>query len=377
MRKSFRLMFRRVGGLAIPLGYFAKSYQATECDLDEHCYVNFEKDQILSNWSSTHTMNVERVYEPTNESELVRLLTYHQDIRRKIRPIGTLLSPNGIALPDPNSSALSMIHFDDISVNLHDMTVTVGAGATVKNVLSALSTHGLTLENFSSIQEQQIAGWTQVAAHGTGCSLSTVEEQIIEMKIATPAEGLLTLSDTHLPEIYRWARVGLGSVGVVTQITLRCIPQLHLHEKTTTMKRDDISDGHYDRLRQCRHVRYMWIPYTPCVVAVTSNPVVSSHTPPPRRTSTHSSSKLSTSDQSAPTQALMNMILTQVRQTRSPSSPSLEASPAFLRSQSVAQLRDIALGYDPLNLQVPLLLDMSPYKCNYEHSPPPSLPAVL
>ncbi|CAE7667041.1 unnamed protein product [Symbiodinium microadriaticum] len=152
------------------------------------------------------------------------------------------------------------------------MTVTVGSGASVRNVLNALSAYGLTLENFSSIQEQQMAGWTQVAAHGTGCGLPTVEEQIVEMKIATPAEGILTLSDAKLPRLYRLAKVGLGSVGVVTELTLRCIPKLNLKEDTIVLQRDDVSDGHYDRLRQCRHVRYMWIPYTSCVVSVTSNP---------------------------------------------------------------------------------------------------------
>ena len=40
----------------------------------------------------------------------------------------------------------------------------VGAGATVSAVLKELKKHGLTLQNFSSIQEQQIGGWTQVLA---------------------------------------------------------------------------------------------------------------------------------------------------------------------------------------------------------------------
>ena len=38
-------------------------------------------------------------------------------------------------------------------------------------------------QNFSSIQEQQMAGWMQVGAHGTGCRLPSVEEQIIRMQV--------------------------------------------------------------------------------------------------------------------------------------------------------------------------------------------------
>ena len=72
--------------------------------------------------------------------------------------------------------------------------VTVGAGATVNKVLQELRKHGLTLQNFSSIQEQQIGGWTQVAAHGTGCTLPTVDEMIQKMTIVSPVCGPLTLS---------------------------------------------------------------------------------------------------------------------------------------------------------------------------------------
>ena len=83
-------------------------------------------------------------------------------------------------MPNNGTDCVSMRHFNHIRVNSSSSnpTVTVGSGATVAELLSALSEHGLTLENFSSIQEQQIAGWTQVAAHGTGITLPTVEEQV-------------------------------------------------------------------------------------------------------------------------------------------------------------------------------------------------------
>ena len=51
---------------------------------------------------------------------------------------------------------------DYVICDKHKREVTVGAGATVFKTLKELAKHGLTLENFSSIQEQQIAGWTQV-----------------------------------------------------------------------------------------------------------------------------------------------------------------------------------------------------------------------
>jgi L-galactono-1,4-lactone dehydrogenase len=152
------------------------------------------------------------------------------------------------------------------------MEVTVGAGARVSQVLQALKKKGLTLENFSSIQEQQMGGWTQVAAHGTGCALSTVEEQIVRMKLATPTNGMMVLSKENEPWLFKWAKVGLGSLGVVTELTLKVMPQLTLKETTSVISQSSVTNGHVERLCNFRHCRYMWIPHTDATVVVLSNP---------------------------------------------------------------------------------------------------------
>ena len=58
----------------------------------------------------------------------------------------------------------------------------------------------------------------QVGAHGTGATLPPVDDQIVSMKIATPALGTITLSQKDEPELFSLAKVGLGALGVVTQV---------------------------------------------------------------------------------------------------------------------------------------------------------------
>jgi L-galactono-1,4-lactone dehydrogenase len=95
---------------------------------------------------------------------------------------------------------------------------------------------------------------------------------ITNMKMATPTEGLITLSPSANPRLFSMAKVGLGSLGVVTEVTLQCIPRMDLKEKTTVGDRNMSVTDHLNRLRNFRHVRYMWIPYTDTVVTVVSNP---------------------------------------------------------------------------------------------------------
>lgn len=206
-----------IGAGVLSLNGFASS----ECEEDLHTGVEYESHQTVTNWSANHSCNARRLFEPKSIQEVIRLVKFYNDHRMKLRPVGTALSPNGIGLTDSGADLVTLRQMDSVSLNVEARTVTVGAGATVDKVLSELKKKGFTLENFSSIKEQQMAGWTQVAAHGTGCTLPTVEEQIVQMKLVTPGEGLLVLSEQSNPKLFAFAKVGLGSLGVVTELTLR------------------------------------------------------------------------------------------------------------------------------------------------------------
>lgn len=88
-----------------------------------------------------------------------------------------------------------------------------------------------------------------------------VDEMVVGMKLATPTEGLISLSSESNPSLFAMAKVGLGSLGVVTELTLRCIPKHSLMEQLSVVDVKDLSVvDHYQRLKDYRHVRYMWLP---------------------------------------------------------------------------------------------------------------------
>eukprot|EP00899_Mesostigma_viride_P000967 jgi/Mesvir1/10871/Mv14212-RA.1 len=233
--------------------------------------VKYLDDAELTNWSGTHSCKPKRLYEPENVKELETIIRSAHREGAKIRPVGMALSPNGLAMCE--DGMLSLTHCDRIlKVDPEKMEVTVEAGARVSQVLRALKPYNLTLQNFSSIQEQQMGGWTQVAAHGTGASLPTVEEQIVRMKLVTPAKGSLELSDESNPELFSLAKVGLGALGVVSELTLRCVPAHQLLERTFVTTHSKLRKEHAKLLRDYRHLRLMWLPWTDGVVVVASNP---------------------------------------------------------------------------------------------------------
>jgi len=238
----------------------------------------------MMNWSGTHKLTTGRLYSPESQEELRGVVAWANRVGQKIRPVGTALSPNGLALEQ--SGMLSLAQLDGIlDVDTKSMTITIEGGARVSRILEELQKHGMTLANFSSITEQQIGGWTQVSAHGTGARIPTVDEMVTRMKLVTPGRGELELSaDGPDADLFRLARVAVGSLGVVSEVTLECVPRYTLHEKLYASSVSDVRKNHAALLQTYRHVRYMWIPYTDTVVVVVSDvakPGAVAKEPPP------------------------------------------------------------------------------------------------
>ena len=85
---------------------------------------------------------------------------------------------------------------------------------------------------------------TQVGAHGTGASLPLVDEQVISMKLVTPAKGTIELSREKDPELFYLARCGLGGVGVIAEVTLQCVERHQLVEHTFVSNADEVKKNH-------------------------------------------------------------------------------------------------------------------------------------
>lgn len=55
---------------------------------------------------------------------------------------------------------------------------------------------------------------------------------MVSMKLVTPGKGTLTLSREENPELFNLAKVGLGALGVVSEVTLQLGRAHHLMEHT-------------------------------------------------------------------------------------------------------------------------------------------------
>ncbi|XP_077241657.1 L-galactono-1,4-lactone dehydrogenase [Tasmannia lanceolata] len=295
----------------------------------------------VSNWSGTHEVQTRVFLQPENLQELEKIVEDANQKRQKIRPVGSGLSPNGIGLQ--RSGMVNLALMDRIlEVDKEKKRVRVQAGVRVSQLVDGIKEHGLTLQNFASIREQQIGGIVQVGAHGTGASLPPIDEQIISMKLVTPAKGTIEISREKDPKLFYLARCGLGGLGVVAEVTVQCVDRHELVEHTFVSNIKEIRKNHKKWLAENRHVKYLWIPYTDTIVVVTCNPLTK------RKGLPKFKPKYSKDEALQQVRDLYRDSLTKYR-IGEPSAKTTENDEPDINDISFTELRDKLLALDPLN----------------------------
>lgn len=291
-----------------------------------------EKQDVI-NWSGTHSVTTDRFFQPETVEELRKIVKHSHEARQKLRPIGSCLSPNG--LPLNSDGMVSLANLDNVlSVDTKTNRVTVQAGARVSQIVEALRPLGLTLQNYASITEQQMGGITQVGAHGTGVKIPPVDEQVVSLRMIAPGLGsnevYLSAEDID-PSLFQLARTSLGMLGIVTELTIQCVPAHKLIERTFVLPRQQVAEQHRTLLSENRHLRYMWIPHTDDVIVVTCNPAQADDEVIP--------SVYSTDERLGPARHLLK------------SHPSCKLSDEQISSLEFPSLRDELLALDPINVK--------------------------
>ena len=115
--------------------------------------------------------------------------------------------------------------------------VTVEAGITLHVLGEELAARGLAMENQGDIDAQTLAGAISTATHGTGARFGNLSSQVVGMRLVTAPASRWSVREGD--ELAR-ARVGLGALGVISQVTLRCVPAFTIHRVDEPRSLDDV-----------------------------------------------------------------------------------------------------------------------------------------
>jgi len=178
----------------------------------------------ITNWAGNIGYSTERL-ESSASLEEVRAFVKKQN---RMKVLGTRHCFNTIA--DSRDYLLSLKPMEEIVVDSAARTVTVGAGVTYGKLSPILHDKGFALHNLASLPHISVAGACSTATHGSGEKNGNLATAVAALEFVMAAGQVVKLSRAKDGADFRGSVVGLGALGVITNITLDVQPTFSMRQ---------------------------------------------------------------------------------------------------------------------------------------------------
>ncbi|HWU69274.1 MAG TPA: D-arabinono-1,4-lactone oxidase [Stenotrophobium sp.] len=226
------------------------------------------------NWSGAQSCIPDVRSAPENEAMLADLI---RKANNTVRAVGSghsfspLVPTDGTLVTLNNMSGL-------ISVDPQTMQSEFWGGTTMTDMGEPLLKAGLALPNMSDIDVQSLAGAISTSTHGTGPKFGSYSTTVIGLRMITARGDIIDLDKDHQPELFNAARVGLGSLGIITRVRLQNRKAFRLHQKQWIQKTEELLEDMPRLVRENDHFEMNPILHSDVALAQTQNETTDPHT---------------------------------------------------------------------------------------------------
>ncbi len=222
------------------------------------------------NWAGDQSCRPRRIVAPASREELGEAVAAAAAAGERVRVAGSGHSFTEAALSDGTLlrlEALSGVLDADPASGL----VRVGGGTVLADLNEELARLGLAMENLGDIDRQTIAGAISTGTHGTGAGLRSISAQVEGMELVLGDGAVRHLGPSTDPELLRAARVGVGSLGAISAVTLRCVPAFRLLRVDAPHPREEVLDSFQQRAGEHDHFELFSFPYSDLALVLERN----------------------------------------------------------------------------------------------------------
>ncbi len=233
--------------------------------------------QEWTNWAGNQR-DAAPVLASASPDELADLVKKARADGRTVKPVGAGHSFTAAALTGGTRLDLSRLA-GLVSVDREQKLVTVGGGTRLAELNRLLAGLGLALPNLGDIDAQTIAGATATGTHGTGARLGCLSTFVDGLTIVDGTGTVIKADAATHPDVFAAARVGLGALGVVTEVTLRCVDAFVLRAEERPARIADVLPALDEHVAGNDHFEMYWFPYTDRLQIKTNNRVAADDRP--------------------------------------------------------------------------------------------------
>ncbi len=214
-----------------------------------------------ANWTGLESATGLEVIQPVDAAQIADVVRRAREAGRTVKTAGTGHSFTGIATPQHVHLRPERMR-GIVAVDRNAMTVTALAGTQLKVFNAELAALGLSLHNMGDIAEQTLAGAVSTGTHGTGGRASGLGAQVVGVELVTGTGEILRASATENSDVWEFARIGLGALGVLTTITFAVEPLFLLRAEEQPMSWDEAMAGFDALTANHDHVDMYWFPHS-------------------------------------------------------------------------------------------------------------------
>lgn len=224
------------------------------------------------NWGRTVRAHPRTVVTPSSVDEVREVVRMAAAAGRRIKAVGAGHSFTSIAQADDvlmNLDALSGL----VRADSEHRLVTLGAGTRLHMIPGLLAPYGLAMENLGDIDSQSIAGAISTGTHGTGIGFRGIAAQVAGALVVTGTGELLRVDADHHPELLPAVALGLGALGILVEVTIRCVEAFDLRAQERVEPLPAVLQTLDERVRSADHFEFFWFPHTSAVLTKTNTRV--------------------------------------------------------------------------------------------------------
>jgi L-gulonolactone oxidase len=208
------------------------------------------------NWSGEQSCRPARIVRPGGTTEVSAAVEQAARDGHVVKAVGCGHSFTPAALTD--GVMVDLARMDKVlDADRSSGLVRVQAGITLRALNKQIASFGLGMENLGDIDRQTLAGALATGTHGTGATLRNLSSQVVGMELVTGSGEVVRVEGDDL----RAARVSLGALGLVTEVTLRCMPAYVLRGVDAPVPLEELIytlDAHVD---SHRHFEFFLFPH--------------------------------------------------------------------------------------------------------------------
>jgi L-gulono-1,4-lactone dehydrogenase len=234
------------------------------------------------NWAGTATADPARRSWPRSTEEIGHAITAAAKESLTVRALGSghsftpAAATSGVALDLSGWTGV-------VTADLDSGLITVRSGTTIRELNATLDTLGLAMANLGDIDAQTVSGAISTGTHGTGAGLGGIATQVAGLELVLADGSVVSCSADENPDLFGAARVSVGALGVLSTVTLQCVPAFTLAADERPMALEEVLARFGEFAAGNDHFEFYWFPYGKNALVKRNNRIPRGDDPPAAR----------------------------------------------------------------------------------------------